>query len=151
MTTLNRRDFMKASSAAIGMLPLAGCVARPLTVRAPYGSGIPEHEAGTAVNDVHSQLNATRVGAIMKPRNVEALQAAIARAKSVGQTISIAGGVGTTRHYLNAGVIDDLHLQMAPIILGSGERLWDGLTAELEPVSARQTRLATHLHFKVKQ
>ena len=92
MTTLNRREFMKASSAAIGMLSLPGCVARPLTVRSPYGSGIPEHETGTAVNDVHSQLNATRVGAILKPRNVEALQAAIARAKSVGQTISIAGG-----------------------------------------------------------
>ena len=61
------------------------------------------------------------------------------------------GGVSTTRHYLNAGVIDDLHLQMAPIILGAGERLWDGLTAELEPVSARATRFATHLRYRVKR
>ncbi len=83
----------------------------------------------------------------------EGPQAALAAARAaVGDTdIAVCGGVSTTRHYLNAGVIDDLHLQMAPVILGAGERLWDGLTAELEPVSARQTRLATHLHFRVKR
>lgn len=80
-------------------------------------------------------------------------EAALAAARAaVGDgDISIAGGVGTTRHYLNTGAIDDLYLQMAPIILGSGERLWDGLTAGLEPVSARRTRLATHLHFRVRR
>lgn len=94
MARVNRRDFMKASSAAIGMLPLAGCVARPLAVKSPYASGIPERatDSATLVNDVHSQLNATRVGAIVKPRSVDDLQAAIARAKSAGQSISIAGG-----------------------------------------------------------
>ncbi|WGM31100.1 dihydrofolate reductase family protein [Brevundimonas sp. NIBR11] len=78
-----------------------------------------------------------------------ALQAAQA---AVGDgDIAVCGGVSTTRHYLNAGVIDDLHLQMAPIILRAGERLWDGLTAELEPVSARATRFATHLRYRVKR
>ena len=76
---------------------------------------------------------------------------AAARAAVGDGAIAIAGGVSTTRHYLNAGVIDDLHLQMAPIVLGAGERLWDGLTAELEPVSARATRLATHLHYRVRR
>lgn len=65
--------------------------------------------------------------------------------------IAIAGGASTTRHYLNAGVIDDLHLQIAPIVLGSGERLWDGLTAELEPVAARATRFATHMHYRLRR
>lgn len=74
-----------------------------------------------------------------------------ARAAVGDGDIAVCGGVSTTRHYLNAGVIDDLHLQMAPIILGWGERLWDGLTAELEPVSARATRYATHLHYKVRK
>jgi len=76
---------------------------------------------------------------------------AAARASVGDGPIAICGGVSTTRHYLNAGVIDDLHLQMAPIVLGSGERLWDGLTAELEPVAARATRFATHLHYTVKR
>ena len=74
-----------------------------------------------------------------------------ARAAVGDGDIAVCGGVSTTRHYLNAGVIDDLHVQMAPIILGSGERLWDGLTATLEPVSSRATRLATHLHYKVRK
>jgi dihydrofolate reductase len=74
-----------------------------------------------------------------------------ARSAAGGGDIAICGGVSTTRHYLNAGVIHDLHLQMAPIVLGAGERLWEGLTAELEPVSARQTRYATHLHFKPRR
>lgn len=76
---------------------------------------------------------------------------AAARAAAGDGAIAIAGGVGTTRRYLNAGVIDDLHLQMAPIVLGAGERLWDGLTAELEPVSSRATRFATHLHYRIKR
>lgn len=65
--------------------------------------------------------------------------------------VAICGGVSTTRHFLNAGRIDDLHLQISPIILGGGERLWDGLTAELEPVSARHTRFATHMHYRPKR
>lgn len=94
MGRLNRRDFTKALSAAIGMLPVAGCVARPLPGKSPYASGIPEpaSESPTLVNDVHSQLNATRVAAIVKPRSVAQLQAAIARATSAGQSVSIAGG-----------------------------------------------------------
>ncbi len=83
----------------------------------------------------------------------EGYDAALDAARSAagdGDT-AICGGVSTTRHYLNTGVIDDLHLQMAPVVLGRGERLWDGLTAELEPVSARQTRYATHLHFKPRR
>ena len=81
----------------------------------------------------------------------EGPDAALAAARAVvgDGPIAICGGVSTLRHYLNAGVIDDLHLQMAPIILGAGERLWDGLTAELEPVSSRATRFATHLHYRV--
>lgn len=73
----------------------------------------------------------------------------LARAVAGDGDISIAGGVSTLRGYLNSGVVERLHLQMAPIVLGSGERLWDGLTARLEPTGARQTRLATHLDFKV--
>jgi dihydrofolate reductase len=72
-----------------------------------------------------------------------------ARAAAGNRNISIAGGVSTTRHYLNAGVIEDLYLHIAPMIVGAGERLWDGLTAKLEPVSARHTRWATHMQYRV--
>lgn len=73
----------------------------------------------------------------------------LAREAAGDGDIAVCGGVSTTRHYLNAGLIDELHLQIAPIVLGAGERLWDGLTAELEPLSARQTRFATHQSYRV--
>ena len=90
---MNRRDFLKAS-AAIAALPVAGCVAQPLrAIGLPYVSAIPEHDAGLLVNDVHSQLNATRVASIVKPRNVDELQAGHRRgARAAGRSVSIAGG-----------------------------------------------------------
>ena len=93
MAELNRRDFLKTSSAAaLAALPTAACIARPLPVRSPYASAIPDREADTLVNDVHSQLNATRVDAIFKPRSVADVQAAIVAARSAGKPIAVAGG-----------------------------------------------------------
>lgn len=63
--------------------------------------------------------------------------------------VAIAGGVSTLRHYLNAGAVDTLHIKLVPLLAGDGNRLWDGLTAKLEPTAARHTRFATHLDFKV--
>jgi FAD/FMN-containing dehydrogenase len=91
MTNVNRRDFLKASS-ALAAAPLAACVARPIAVRSPSASLIPTVETGTLVNDVHSQLNPTRVDRIVKPREVEELQATIAAARTAGKSVSIAGG-----------------------------------------------------------
>jgi dihydrofolate reductase len=81
----------------------------------------------------------------------EGAQAALERAKAATSNgrVGIAGGVETLRQYLNAGAVDELHLQLAPVLVHRGERLWDGLTARLEPTGARYTRFATHLDFKV--
>ena len=91
MTDLDRRDFLKASC-ALAAAPLAACIARPLAVRSPYASLIPERESGTLVNDVHSQLNPTRVDRIVKARDVADVQQAIASARAEGKSVSIAGG-----------------------------------------------------------
>jgi len=72
-----------------------------------------------------------------------------ARDAAGARNISIAGGVTTLRHYLNAGDVDVLHIKLATMIAGRGERLWDGLTAKLEPTGARHTKFVTHLDFKV--
>ena len=92
MIEMNRRRFLKTSCAALAAWPAAACVARPIPVRSPYASAIPDEETGTVVNDVHSQLNRTRVGAIVRPRSVEELQAAVAHARSQGIPVSVAGG-----------------------------------------------------------
>jgi dihydrofolate reductase len=41
--------------------------------------------------------------------------------------VRIGGGIGTAREFLRAGLVDHLHLMIAPIVLDKGERLWDGL------------------------
>ena len=41
--------------------------------------------------------------------------------------IRIGGGVATIRQYLRAGLIDELHLVISPVLMGSGEHLWNGI------------------------
>ena len=44
-----------------------------------------------------------------------------------GLDVRVGGGIRTAREFLHAGLVDELHLQVAPIILGRGTRFWDGL------------------------
>jgi dihydrofolate reductase len=43
--------------------------------------------------------------------------------------VRLGGGVGTVRQYLRAALIDELHLAVRPILMGSGEHLWRDLDA----------------------
>ncbi len=82
----------------------------------------------------------------------EGITSALAQAiaSSPDGTVSIAGGASTARQYLQAGLVDALRLHLAPVLLGTGERLFDGLNAlNLEPLEARATALVTHLAYRV--
>lgn len=50
-----------------------------------------------------------------------------ARAAANGQDVRIGGGASTIRQYLQARLIDELHLAISPVLLGTGERLFEGL------------------------
>lgn len=50
-----------------------------------------------------------------------------ARQAAGDKDVQISGGAGTIRQYLRAGLIDEAHIAIAPILLGSGERLFEGL------------------------
>jgi dihydrofolate reductase len=50
-----------------------------------------------------------------------------ATAAAGGLDVRIGGGYITARDFLRAGLVDDLHLMVAPIFLGRGNRLWDDL------------------------
>jgi dihydrofolate reductase len=56
---------------------------------------------------------------------------ALARARSAAgsQDVRIGGGVATVRQVLAAGLVDELHLAIVPVLLGSGEHLFAGLDA----------------------
>jgi dihydrofolate reductase len=55
----------------------------------------------------------------------EALERATAEAE--GKDVQIGGGVSTIRQYIEAGLIEELHVAIAPRLLGSGEQLINGL------------------------
>jgi dihydrofolate reductase len=63
--------------------------------------------------------------------------------------VAIAGGAETVRQYLSAGLIDELRLHIAPILLGAGERLLDGVqNLNVEPADVSGTRLVTHVRYR---
>jgi dihydrofolate reductase len=73
-----------------------------------------------------------------------------ATAAAAGAGVDIAGGASTVRQALAAGVVDELTLDIAPVLLGSGERLFDGLDdLGLTPVEVAHSPLATHVRYEV--
>jgi dihydrofolate reductase len=66
------------------------------------------------------------------------------------QGVDIAGGASTVRQALEAGVIDELVLDFVPVLLGAGERIFDGVPdLALEPVEVIHSPLATHVRYRV--
>jgi len=59
----------------------------------------------------------------------EGIYAALEQAEAAagGRDVRLGGGVATVRQYLRAGLIDELHLAVRPVLLGSGENLWNGI------------------------
>ncbi len=86
----------------------------------------------------------------------EGIHAALEQAKAAagGRDVRVGGGASTVRQYLRAGLIDALHLAARPVLLGSGEPLFQGL--DLRALGYRCVRSvagerATHLFIeKVK-
>lgn len=61
-----------------------------------------------------------------------------AREAARGQDVRIGGGPATVRQYLQAGLVDELHLVISPVLLGRGERLFEGV--DLRALGYRCTR-----------
>jgi len=72
----------------------------------------------------------------------EGFEAAYSAAcEAAGDTgVGIAGGASTVRQALSAGVIDELILDIAPVLLGSGARIFDGAS----PSASSPPRCSTH-------
>jgi dihydrofolate reductase len=86
----------------------------------------------------------------------EGIEAALeqARAAAGGRDVAIGGGANVAQQYLRAGLLDELHIHLIPLLLGDGVRLFgDGLvkpTGELECAGVTGSPSgATHLTYRV--
>ena len=69
---------------------------------------------------------------------------------AAGKDVSLAGGADVARQYFTAGLVDEMDLSIAPTLLGSGERLFDGTGDNLHGLQLVRTVAAhnvTHLRF----
>jgi dihydrofolate reductase len=59
----------------------------------------------------------------------DGIESALAQAKAAagGRDVRIGGGAATVRQFLQARLVDEIHLAWRPVLLGSGENLWYGL------------------------
>jgi dihydrofolate reductase len=74
-----------------------------------------------------------------------------ARAAAGERDVAVAGGAATVNQYLAAGLIDELRLHVAPVLLGAGERLFEGApNGQLELLDPpRGSGLVTHLRYRI--
>jgi dihydrofolate reductase len=107
----------------------------PVFVLTHYSRAPLELEGGTTFTFVTGGIEA-------------ALEAA--RRAAGGKDISLAGGADAARQYLVAGLVDEMEINLVPTLLGSGERLFDGVGDDLHGLELVRTVAApkvTHLKF----
>lgn len=70
---------------------------------------------------------------------------------AAGKDVHIMGGGEIIRQALAAGVVNELTLIIAPVVMGAGKRLFDGFSRslDLEQMGVRQSRLATFIDYRV--
>jgi dihydrofolate reductase len=84
----------------------------------------------------------------------DGIESALAQAKDAagGKDVSLGGGADVAQQYLGAGLIDELQLNVVPILLGEGTRLFDNLSASglgLEQVQVIEAPGVAHLKYRV--
>ena len=85
---------------------------------------------------------------------VNGVEAAVERAKDAAgdKHVHVMGGADVIRQALKAGIVDELSIIIAPVVLGGGKHLFEGFseTLELEHLGVRQSPLATFIDYRVK-
>jgi dihydrofolate reductase len=74
----------------------------------------------------------------------------LARRAAGGRDVALGGGANVAQQYLVAGLVDEMELSLAPILLGAGERLFEGVGKDLHGLELVRTIPApavVHLKF----
>jgi dihydrofolate reductase len=85
---------------------------------------------------------------------VEGVGSAIEQAREAAgdKDVHVMGGADVIRQALDAGLVDELSIIVAPVVLGDGKHLFDGFSkaVELEHLGVRQSQFATFIDYRVK-
>jgi dihydrofolate reductase len=85
---------------------------------------------------------------------VAGVEAAVERAREAAgdKDVHVMGGAEIIRQALEAGIVDELSIIIAPVVLGGGKRLFEGFShsLELEHLGVRQSQFATFIDYRVK-
>lgn len=128
-------DFEARGSANIGAWILGRNMFSP--IRGPWpddswkgwwGDNPPYH-VPVFVLTHHARPSITMEGGTVFHFVTDGIHAALERAKEAakGLDVRLGGGVATHRQYLQAGLVDAMHVAISPVLLGSGEHLFGGL------------------------
>jgi dihydrofolate reductase len=83
----------------------------------------------------------------------DGIEAALARAREAagGKDVRLGGGAEAAQQYLAAGLVDELQLNVVPVLLGAGERLFENVGADLDLAQTRvvHTPEVTHIRYRV--
>jgi dihydrofolate reductase len=86
---------------------------------------------------------------------VSGVREAVGRAAQAAgdKEVNVMGGADVIRQALEAGIVDELTIIVAPVVLGGGKRLFEGFSEslELEPLGVRQSQYATFIDYRVKR
>jgi dihydrofolate reductase len=83
----------------------------------------------------------------------DGIESALARAREAagGKDVRLGGGASAAQQYLAAGLVDELQLNVVPLLLGAGERLFENVGADLNLEQTRvvHTPEVTHIRYRV--
>jgi dihydrofolate reductase len=86
---------------------------------------------------------------------IDGFDAALVKARELAGdgSVSLGGGADLIRQGLTAGVVDELAISTAPVILGGGKRLFEGFTndLDLEVLGTWSSPYATHVRYAIKR
>jgi dihydrofolate reductase len=84
----------------------------------------------------------------------DGIASALAQAKEAagGKDVRLGGGASAAQQYLAAGLVDELQLNVVPVLLGAGERLFEnvGTDLKLEQTRVVHTPEVTHIRYRVE-
>jgi dihydrofolate reductase len=85
----------------------------------------------------------------------DGIESALSRAREAGggEDVKLAGGARAAQQHLAAGLVDEMQLNVAPVLLGGGERLFEDVGADLRLEQERvvHTPEVTHLRYRVSR